>query len=126
MLLLSIAGIFSTCTNNNGIAPKGITYSYNQNGAGTSTTEGALVINIHTTNTAWYNEYYIVKIPGVGTYTLQPGTIQLSSISLLPGNYPFSVVCVCRSNNNKTCKPRTSNSTASITAATTTVAEVWF
>lgn len=129
MLLVCMSVLLSSCKNNaynynNGVAPTGISYSYYKYGTGTSPVAGALIINVHSSSTSTYNEYYTVNIFGLGSYNLQPGTVQVFIPDVWANYYDFTVQKFCGPNNT-TCIPRTLTGTAIITTEITTVADVW-
>lgn len=125
-----VLGMSFSCSNkkydyNSTAVPVGLNYSYYNYGPGTSYTEGALVINIQYSNTTRYNEYYIVQVYGVGTYTLQYPYNQVFIPNLLPNYYNFSIQKVCNGGNNSNCTPRTLSGLATINADMTTVVDAW-
>ena len=131
ILFLLAAGLFISCkprkfdNTNSNVVPTGVSYSYYNYGSGTSSTTGTLVVNIHSSSTNTYNEYYIVQIFGVGTYTIQPGYNQLSVPNIWANSYSFSIEKVCTASNTSGCSPKTLTDVATINTETTTVADAW-
>lgn len=133
ILFLSLLGFFNSCyqgnlSNNAGIKPNGLTYSYYQNGSGTNMSQGALVVNVHSNNGLLSTEYYEVDVYGSGTYKFPPNTVQLVIPNLFPGSYNFAVTIGCTSANGagtSSCYLRFLNGTANVLESTTTVVDAF-
>jgi hypothetical protein len=131
ILFLIIAGLVISCKSrtydytNSNVAPAGVSYSYYNYGSGTNSTAGALIINIHSSSANTYNEYYIVQIFGIGTYTVQPGYNQLSIPNVWANSYNFSIEKICTVGSTSGCTRKTVTDVAIINTETTTVADAW-
>lgn len=114
-----------TYDSTNNAVPIGINYSYYGSGTGTSVSDGALVINVHSNSYNSYNEYYLVQIYGVGSYTIQSGYTQLFIANVWANSYNFSIEKICTSGNSVNCTARTLTGLATINVETTTVVDAW-
>lgn len=105
--------------------PNGLLYSSTQGGAGTSSSLGALTINIHSSAYNSMYKHFTLTIDGIGGYTMAGETIQFNNADMKPGVYTFQLNVVCNNGNSADCHQSFVKGRFTVNASYTSIVDVW-